>query len=46
MAAIGASNISRVRTGRMTITRGIKPQTRTVEQMTNRRKKSSGGQGG
>lgn len=46
MAAIGTSNMSKVRTGRMTITRGIKPQTRTVAQMTNRRKKSSGGAGG
>lgn len=46
MAAIGQSNISRVRTGSMRVTKGIKRQTRTVAQMTNRRKKSSGGQGG
>lgn len=47
MAAIGQSNISRVRTaGSMRVTKGIKRQTRTVAQMTNRRKKSSGGAGG
>lgn len=46
MAAIGQRNISTVRTGDMRITRGIKRQTRTVAQMTNRRKKSSGGAGG
>ena len=46
MAAIGQSNISRVRTGNMRVTKGIKRQTRTVSQMTNRRKKSSGGAGG
>lgn len=46
MPSIGQSNISRVRSGNMRVTRGIKRQTRTVAQMTNRRRKSSGGQGG
>lgn len=45
MAAIGKSNMSRVRTMRSVGQRNIRT-TKTVAQMTNRKKKSSGGAGG